>query len=514
MAINNITLGEDQPLSNDLKPIKVGGEASILEISSPLPDGSDNGQIKVNGDLDITGTLKTKLSHDLIYDFDDEVNTLAQAKVDALIDSAPAALDTLNELAAALNDDASFSTTVTNSLALKAPLAAPAFTGNATFAGVTDFNDRVDINETAFPQLTFSDDGGTDKMNMGQSGEIFYFKTSDTANDIRFRRSDNEDLLNLDMSALRVGIGTTSPDVALEINGGAGTDLDPLLRINKDVDADGSATGILIGAVANGQSKSGIFFENKGLGNGRGNLYFCNDNTADSSDATIADARMTIVNDGNVGIGTTSPNAKLEVVAGADDGILVNRNATTTDSPVEVGFRHTTSDGGATTGMRSYRTNEDDSNDQELRFFTTAGSGGQGEHLTIKHDGKIGIGTDSPTTTLDVDGTVSYKHTAFSTLGPTDDLDVSDTTIIECNTVSNSITIGGFTGGVQGQVIHIVKTSSSNNLSLEHAEGTGNQDIYLTTGANERIVGYGGWALYCNGSNWFSLSNPTGGVDA
>jgi len=127
---------------------------------------------------------------------------------------------------------------------------------------------------------------------------------------------------------------------------------------------------------------------------------------------------------------------------------------------------------------------------------------------------RVGIGIVAPTTTLDVEGTVSYKHTAFTTAGPTDDLDVSDTTIIECNTVSNSITIGGFTGGVQGQVIHIVKTSSSNNLSLEHAEGTGNQDIYLTTGDNERIVGYGGWTLYCNGSNWFSLSNPTGEVDA
>ena len=52
MAINNITLGEDQPLSNDLKPIKVGGEASILEISSPLPDGSDSGKVKVKGDLE------------------------------------------------------------------------------------------------------------------------------------------------------------------------------------------------------------------------------------------------------------------------------------------------------------------------------------------------------------------------------------------------------------------------------------------------------------------------------
>lgn len=52
-----------------------------------------------------------------------------------LVDSSPSALNTLNELAAALGDDANFSTTVTNSIALKAPLASPSFTGNATFAG-------------------------------------------------------------------------------------------------------------------------------------------------------------------------------------------------------------------------------------------------------------------------------------------------------------------------------------------------------------------------------------------
>ena len=39
-----------------------------------------------------------------------------------LSDSAPATLDTLNELAAALGDDANFSTTVTNSIATKLPL--------------------------------------------------------------------------------------------------------------------------------------------------------------------------------------------------------------------------------------------------------------------------------------------------------------------------------------------------------------------------------------------------------
>ena len=47
-----------------------------------------------------------------------------------LINGAPAALDTLNELAAAMNDDAAFSTTVTNSIATKLPLAGGTLTGD------------------------------------------------------------------------------------------------------------------------------------------------------------------------------------------------------------------------------------------------------------------------------------------------------------------------------------------------------------------------------------------------
>jgi hypothetical protein len=55
--------------------------------------------------------------------------------VSNLVASAPAALDTLNELAEALGDDANFATTITNSLAAKAPLASPTFTG--TVSGIT-----------------------------------------------------------------------------------------------------------------------------------------------------------------------------------------------------------------------------------------------------------------------------------------------------------------------------------------------------------------------------------------
>ena len=54
-------------------------------------------------------------------------------EISGLVDAAPATLDTLNELAAALGDDANFSTTVTNSIATKLPLAGGTMTGDITF---------------------------------------------------------------------------------------------------------------------------------------------------------------------------------------------------------------------------------------------------------------------------------------------------------------------------------------------------------------------------------------------
>lgn len=57
-----------------------------------------------------------------------------------LTDSAPGTLDTLNELAAALGDDANFSTTVTNSIATKLPLAGGTLTGDLVLSGDPDAN--------------------------------------------------------------------------------------------------------------------------------------------------------------------------------------------------------------------------------------------------------------------------------------------------------------------------------------------------------------------------------------
>lgn len=67
-----------------------------------------------------------------------------------LIASSPAALDTLNELAAALGNDANFSTTITTALGLKAPLASPALTGTPTVPTATLGTNTTQAASTAF----------------------------------------------------------------------------------------------------------------------------------------------------------------------------------------------------------------------------------------------------------------------------------------------------------------------------------------------------------------------------
>ena len=64
-----------------------------------------------------------------------------QQEISALVDSSPDALNTLNELAAALGDDANFSTTVTNSIATKLPLAGGTLTGTLNVSATTNARD-------------------------------------------------------------------------------------------------------------------------------------------------------------------------------------------------------------------------------------------------------------------------------------------------------------------------------------------------------------------------------------
>lgn len=75
-----------------------------------------------------------------------------QTAIAQLVASAPGALDTLNELAAALGDDPNFAATITNQLALKAPLASPAFTGTPTAPTAGASTNNMQIATTAFVQ--------------------------------------------------------------------------------------------------------------------------------------------------------------------------------------------------------------------------------------------------------------------------------------------------------------------------------------------------------------------------
>ncbi|MFK9350163.1 phage tail protein [Escherichia coli] len=73
-----------------------------------------------------------------------------QAALTALINGAPATLDTLKEIAAAINNDPNFSTTINNVLALKAPLSSPALTGTPTAPTAAQSVNNTQIATTAF----------------------------------------------------------------------------------------------------------------------------------------------------------------------------------------------------------------------------------------------------------------------------------------------------------------------------------------------------------------------------
>jgi hypothetical protein len=69
--------------------------------------------------------------------------------ISALVDAAPAALDTLNELAAALGDDANFSTTITTSIGNKVSKSGDTMTGNLSFGATSNLGLTWGLNTDA-----------------------------------------------------------------------------------------------------------------------------------------------------------------------------------------------------------------------------------------------------------------------------------------------------------------------------------------------------------------------------
>jgi hypothetical protein len=219
-----------------------------------------------------------------------------------IVDSAPSALDTLNELAAALGDDANFSTTITNSIATKAPLASPTFTGD------------VDIDATDDLRLRFLN-GGTFKAGIQvptSTGDMISGAAVDdlairSQANMLFSTGGNTERLRIDDTG-RVGIGMTPSDHSgymLQMTGGSQS----FIAIGNNTTGTGALNGLIVG---NDSSGADIYQrENQPLRLHTNNIE-----------------RMRIDSSGRVGINRTPAiaNSKLEV-GGADNVPLINVEA-------------------------------------------------------------------------------------------------------------------------------------------------------------------------------------------
>jgi len=191
-----------------------------------------------------------------------------------------------------------------------------------------------------------------------------------------------------------VGIGTTSPATKLQVSGGA-------VSVYKD---DGVTNGdhelarferneltgypgIRLGYRANGTSVTGAFLREGGVG---GDLEF---GTGGFPQAMI------IKNSGNVGVGTTSPNAKLEVVSTpGQDSVQINQGEVRTNNAAASTSRYVAAVGGV--GYWGLGKTNTGNNDFHIINYPNSRW-----DLTIRGDtGNVGVGTTSPQEKLDVNG--------------------------------------------------------------------------------------------------------------
>jgi len=98
----------------------------------------------------------------------------------------------------------------------------------------------------------------------------------------------------------------------------------------------------------------------------------------------------------------------------------------------------------------------------------------------------------------------SLQFTAGTTVtGSTATVNVAGRSILYVN-AGSSTTIGGFSGGVAGQILHIVCTSATHNTTLAN-NGAGTEKILTNTGSDIVIDTLGGATLIFNGTSWYVI---------
>jgi hypothetical protein len=173
-----------------------------------IGDLTTSGTITINGALAATQSWVTSQAYLTSASLSGyATQSYVTSALAALVDAAPAALDTLNELAAALGDDASFSTTITNSIASKLSLSGGTMTGQILFQTSSLNNGfRWDVNSDA-AGITFKNTGD------GDANSYFNFFTEDNANEY-FKFSHNTwNIGSFDFMDVKNGIVRTNGDI-------------------------------------------------------------------------------------------------------------------------------------------------------------------------------------------------------------------------------------------------------------------------------------------------------------
>jgi len=216
-----------------------------------------------------------------------------------------------------------------------------------------------------------------------------------------------------------VGIGTTSPVSRMDVDGNMNLrNPNSLLFIGSSSTATGNVH--MIGrANDNNFHVTGSSAGDLTVGaQGGENIHF---GTSSTTNATPV-SRMTILSNGNVGIGTTTPEAKLEVRAGSEgqlspvEAIRIWGPNTPTNANSAQDLKWDFAAAGSA-GIRSYRGGSWDTYLQFLTNVITEGSDNPQIRMHINHNGNVGIGTTNPAEELDVTGTV--KATKFRGDGAT-----------------------------------------------------------------------------------------------
>ena len=196
------------------------------------------------GDITLSGTGRIQGIDTVSAATDAASKTYVDTAVANIVDSAPAALDTLNELAAALGDDASFSTTVATNIGQKLGATASVtltgdVTGSASFSAnavsiSTTYNNDVVLGTDTSGNYVGTVTGGTGITSSGAtSGEgishTLSLDVNSLTNENSITSSDTIAVYDVDAGAMRKAtianaalVGPTGPTGPAGSNGSTG----------------------------------------------------------------------------------------------------------------------------------------------------------------------------------------------------------------------------------------------------------------------------------------------------